>query len=152
MPPVFRKHLLCALVLAVLAASCDGRSGGPDGAAPQPTDATGVATCDPARPDCPGGQICDLVCNGGTSRIMCRPLPAGGGTAVGGTCRLTEECGPASGCFATVATGSACVRYCDTDADCGPGTTCQTRSVTRSCPASSPRFVVKFCLPPPMGS
>jgi hypothetical protein len=151
MPTVFRKHLVWALALAALAAGCDGRSGGADGAAPEPTDATSVGTCDPARQDCPGGQTCDLVCNGGTSRIMCRPLPAGGGTAVGGTCRLTEECGPASGCFATASTGSACVRYCDTDAACGAGTTCQVRSVVRNCPATG-HFMVKFCLPPPAGS
>jgi hypothetical protein len=142
MPLVRLAPLPSALLLTALIAACDGRSAGLDAA---PTDATSVGSCDPARQDCPAGQTCDLVCNGPQSRLMCRPVPAGGGIAVGSSCRDTVECALASGCFATVGQGSSCIRYCDSDADCAGKGTCQVRGVFREC-GQSTRFTLKFCL------
>jgi hypothetical protein len=119
---------------------------GADGSA-DPTDATSVGACDPAKQDCPAGQTCDLICSGLASRILCRPVPAGGGVAVGQSCTgIKDDCAFASGCYQTVNMPESCIRYCASDADCGPGTTCQSRTVIRSCPSGA-QFMLKFCLP-----
>jgi len=141
-----RNLRLWALAIGAAIGACDGRSSTPDGAAPGPSDATSAGTCDPARQDCPTGQTCDLVCDNGVAKIMCRAVPAGGGVAAGAACSTTSGCGARTGCFATGTTPATCVRYCDTDADCGGQGTCQARMVHRPC-ALAPQFMLKFCLP-----
>jgi len=143
--PMSPRGLLLVVVLAL--AGCGGGGGAAESIADAgPSDATSVGTCDPVKQDCPQGQTCDLVCEGGISVIACRPIPASGGTPVGGMCRMTEECGAASGCYEQLRVPSSCVRYCATDADCATGTTCQPRMVIRGCPAS-PRHTLKLCVP-----
>jgi hypothetical protein len=139
MNPVNRNSRLGSLLIGAAICACNGASSTGDGAAPGP--------CDPARQDCPPGQTCDLICEGGTSKLMCRVIPTGGGLAPGEACTTNNGCGARTGCFATSASGPTCVRYCDTDADCSSGSTCKVRTVTRPCGVAPSQFMLKFCLP-----
>jgi len=140
-----------ALIVVFLVAGC-GAGTVSDPVIPAdagPSDATSVGTCDPGKQDCPPGQTCDIVCDGLSAAIGCRPLPAGGALAVGAECGEIDQCGAASGCFGTAMTAPAhiCVRYCASDGDCAAGTTCQTRGVLRQCGVGGGQFTLRFCLP-----
>jgi hypothetical protein len=73
--------------------------------------------CDPARPVCAGGQTCQVNCTAGVN--ACTP----GGTGAPWTpCQSNADCAPGSQCFDYATLGCAvkvCLRFCDTDGDCG---------------------------------
>jgi hypothetical protein len=131
---------LIVVLQALLLAACSGGAG-------VPPDGGQVRECDPSLQDCPAGMTCDLVCVGTQSKIACRSIPAGA-SAAGQACAQTTACAAGTGCYQTpTATTSTCVPYCAGDGDCQTGTTCQERTVSRSCGASAPQHKLKLCLP-----
>lgn len=132
-----------------MAAGCGGGVadlGVGDGGWREITEAGVRVACDLELQDCPAGETCDLLCDGNSGKVVCRPLPAGGGGGAGATCDLAMPCGAGLGCYATQSMTQSCVKYCRTTADCAQGT-CQERQVGRVCGLGMPRHGTRVCLP-----
>jgi len=108
----------------------------------------GADLCNPVtNAGCPSdGSACDLDASG---YFACFPPP--NPVAICGSCDSSAGpfCGPELTC-APSGEGSACYRYCCTNADCGAGGICDTVSAAQFLGQANPADQVGFCVEGPL--